>query len=180
MNELDHNSIIALSQQCTEDLTIKMREKNALAELLSELKKKKMQLDSRGSKKKREVDSTIVQTMELEKKLQQVSNSNKMATAELTGLRKENGDLEHDVEALRGHFQEMTSNYQTECDEVEGVKRMLFSYRKEIAAESKVRDHVQADLRASRTAQALMIHRLDDMQKRNRALKACVANAFNS
>merc|ERR1719215_1761210 len=84
-NKLDHRSIIDLSQQCTEELTVKIREKNAMADLLAELKKKKMQYDGRGSKKKREVDTTIVQTMEMEKKLQQLSNANKMMGAELAG-----------------------------------------------------------------------------------------------
>ena len=35
------------------------------------------------------------------------------------------------------------------------------------------------DLRASRTAQNLMINRLDDIERRNKALKNCVANAIN-
>jgi len=179
-NKLDHRSIIDLSQQCTEDLTVKMREKTAMADLLAELKKAKMQYDGRGSKKKREVDTTIVQTMEMEKKLQQLSNANKMATTELTGLRKENEDIEKVVEDLRRSYKEATRNYQRECSEVAEGQRLLNSYRKEIATEAKLRDNVQQDLRATRTAQGLMINRLDDMEKRNRALKTCVANTFNS
>jgi chromosome segregation ATPase len=180
MNELDHRSIIALSQQCTEDLTVKMREKNALSDLLSELKKKKMQYDARTGKKKREVDTTVVQTMEMEKKLQQLNNANKMMNAELSGLRKANELLEGEVEHLRQNFKEATLNYEKECSDVETVKRRLYSYRKEINGESKLRESVQQDLRASRTAQSLMINRLDDMEKRNRALKTCVANTFNN
>merc|ERR1719199_569056 len=180
MNELDHRSIIALSQQCTEELTIKMREKNSLADLLSDLKKKKMQYDARGGKKKREVDTAVVQTLEMEKKLQTLSNSNKMMTSELTGLRKENENMEAEVEDLRRSLKEASQSYQKECDEVDRVKQLLYSYRKEINAEAKLRDNVQQDLRASRTAQSLMINRLDDMEKRNRALKTCVANTFNS
>jgi len=170
---------MALSQTCTEDLTAKMREKNALSDLLSELKKKKMQYDARGGKKKREVDTTVVQTMEMEKKLQQLNNSNKMMTAELTGLRKDNEILEAEVEDLRRGFKEASLNYEKESADVEKVKRMLYNYRKEINAEAKLRDNVQQDLRASRTAQSLMINRLDDMEKRNRALRSCVANTFN-
>jgi len=179
-NKLDHRSIIDLSQQCTEELTVKIREKNAMVDLLAELKKKKMQYDGRGGKKKREVDTTIVQTMEMEKKLQQLSNGNKMMTSELTGLRKENEGIEAEVEDLRRSYKEATRNFQRECSEVDEVKRLLNSYRKEIATEAKLRDNVQQDLRASRTAQGLMINRLDDMEKRNRALKTCVANTFNS
>jgi len=180
MNELDHSSIIALSQSCTEELTNKMREKDALVNFLAELKKKKLQFDARSGKKKREVDTAIVQTIELEKKLQSAANTNKMMSAELAGLRKENERLENDVEDLRKYSAEGTEKFETECSEVERVKRMLHSYRKEINAEAKNRDNVQQDLRASRTAQNLMINRLDDMAKRNLALKRCVANTFNA
>lgn len=180
VNDLDHRSIIALSQSCTADLTTKMREKNALSELLSDLKKKKMQYDAKGGKKKREVDSTVVQTMEMEKKLQMLGNTNKMMSSELAGLRNENEKLEAEVEDLRHHFKKANLDYEKECEEVERVKRMLHCYRKEINAEAKQRDSVQQDLRASRTAQSLMINRLDDMEKRNRALKTCVANTFNT
>jgi len=179
VNDLDHRSIIALSQTCTEDLTQKMREKNTLMELMSELKKKKMQYEAKGGKKKREVDSTIVQTMDMEKKLQQLANTNKMMTSELMGLRSENERLEADVESLRRDFKEASDNYAKECKDVEEGKKLLYSYRKEINAEAKQRENVQQDLRASRTAQNLMINRLDDMEKRNRALKSCVANTFN-
>lgn len=180
IQDLDHRSIIALSQSCTAELTTKMREKNALSDLLSDLKKKKMQYDAKGAKKKREVDSTVVQTMEMEKKLQMLGNTNKMMTSELAGLRSENEKLEGEVEDLRRSFKEATLNYEKECEEVDRVKRMLYSYRKEINAEAKQRDNVQQDLRASRTAQSLMINRLDEMEKRNRALKTCVANTFNT
>lgn len=179
-NQLDHRSIIQLSQQCTEELTVKIREKNAMTDLLKDLKNKKMQYDARGGKKKREVDMTVVQTMEMEKKLQQLTNGNKMMTAELAGLRKENEILEEEVNELRGRYKEANLNYETECSEVDKVKRLLHSYRKEISTEAKLRDHVCQDLRASRTAQSLMINRLDDMEKRNRALKSCVANTFNT
>lgn len=179
-NELDHRSIIALSQSCTEDLTSKMQDKNRLLQMLNANKKKKMQYDARIGKKKREVDSTVVQTMDLEKKLQMLTNTCKMMQAELSGLRSENERTENEVEQLRKDLADGTEVYEAKCDEVEGVKRMHNSYRKEILGESKHRDSVQQDLRASRTAQNLMINRLDDMEKRNRALKNCVANTFNS
>jgi chromosome segregation ATPase len=157
-----------------------MREKDALVNFLAEMKKKKLQLDARSGKKKREVDSAIVQTIEMEKKLQTAANTNRMMAAELAGLRKENEKYENDVEDLRKCLAEGTEKFEAECSEVERVKRMLQSYRKEINAEAKNRDNVQQDLRASRTAQNLMINRLDDMAKRNQALKRCVANTFNN
>lgn len=180
INDLDHNNIMALSQTCTEELTNKMREKADLTTFLADLKKKKLQFDSRSGKKKREVDTAIVNTLELEKKLANANNTNKMMASELSGLRKDNERLENDVEDLRKSLAEAIEKFQAERDEVERVRRMLHNYRKEINAETKQRDNVQQDLRASRTAQNLMINRLDDMEKRNLALKRCVANTFNS
>merc|ERR1711920_930372 len=168
------------SQSCTEDLDMKLREKNALTKLLGELKKKKMQYDAKIAKKRREVDGTIVQTMEMEKKLHTLTSSNKMVGAEVSGLRSENERLSVETETLRRDLKEASVTFEKECTEVERLKQLLFTYRKEINMESKQRDNVQQDLRASRTAQNLMIHRLDDMEKRNRALKTCVADTFNS
>lgn len=178
LSELDQRSIIALSQSCTEDLNTKTREKNALTKLLAELKKSKLQYDAKIMKKKKDVDSTIVQIMELEKKMAVMGNSNRMMIAELSGLRSENERNGLEVEQLRGDYVEATSSFQRECDEIERKKETLYTYRKEINAETKQRDNVQQDLRASRAAQSLMINRLDDMGRRNRALKTCVANTF--
>lgn len=158
---------------------MKMREKNALSKLLAELKRKKMMYDAKGEKKKREVDCTVVQTMDMEKKLSVLNNGNKTMGAELAGLNAENMKLENEVEALRRDLKEASENYDKEVSEIEKMRRMLYSYRKEVNAEAKQRDNVQQDLRASRTAQSLMINRLDDMEKRNRALKTCLVNAFN-
>merc|ERR1712232_1524864 len=117
--------------------------------------------------------------MELTKKLQNLSNSNRMMSAELAGLRSENEKLESELEILRRDFHETDSKFERECEDIEKLKTMLSSYRKEVVAEGKQRDNVQQDLRASRTAQNLMIDRLDGMEKRNRALKTCVADTFN-
>merc|ERR1712061_269776 len=139
-----------------------------------------MQYDAKISKKRREVDSTVVLTMDMEKKLQSVTGSNKMVIAELAGLRVENERLGAEVEILKNDLKEATSNYDHEVQEVEKLKQILHTYRKEINAETKQRDSVQQNLRASRTAQNLMINRLDDMEKRNRALKTCLADTFKS
>eukprot|EP00747_Dinoflagellata_sp_TGD_P190529 gnl/TRDRNA2_/TRDRNA2_52464_c0_seq1.p1 gnl/TRDRNA2_/TRDRNA2_52464_c0~~gnl/TRDRNA2_/TRDRNA2_52464_c0_seq1.p1 ORF type:complete len:236 (+),score=68.37 gnl/TRDRNA2_/TRDRNA2_52464_c0_seq1:136-843(+) len=180
MSSLDQRHILELSHTCMEELDVKTREKAALTKLLAELKKKKMSLDNRISKKKKEFDSTVVQTMEMEKKYQMVTNGNKMMTAELGGLRSENEKLESIVENIKRDFAETTAAFEKETHEVEKLKRMLFTYRKEITAEGKQKDNVQQDLRASKTARDLMINRLDDMYKRNRALKRCVVDTFNT
>lgn len=178
--ELDHHSIISLSQSCSEELDVKLREKNELARLLSELKKKTMQYDAKIAKRRRDNDSTVVQAMEMEKKLQNLQNSNRMVGAEMAGLRSESERLGVEVEHLKVDLKEATHSYEKECAEVERLKQMLQTYRKEISAETKQRDNVQQDLRQSRTAQNLMINRLDDMEKRNRALRSRVADTFNS
>jgi len=178
-NELDHKNIVELSQSCSEEVDIKLREKSALAKLLSDVKKKKMQYDAKIAKKRREVDSTIVQTMDLEKKHQSIKSTNKMVESEVSGLRLENDRLIAEVDILRRDLTEAAANFIKECQEVEKLKQMLSTYRKQLNAEMKARDKVQQDLRASRTAQSLMIDRVDEMEKRNRALKTCVADTFN-
>merc|ERR1719436_306685 len=115
----------------------------------------------------------------MNKKLETLNASNRMMQSELSGLRTEAERLEAEVEELRQQFKEASANYDRVCMDVEKDKRMLNNYRKEINAEAKQRDNVQSDLRASRTAQSLMINRLDEMEKRNRALKTCVADTFN-
>eukprot|EP00929_Paragymnodinium_shiwhaense_P062164 TRINITY_DN31031_c0_g1_i1.p1 TRINITY_DN31031_c0_g1~~TRINITY_DN31031_c0_g1_i1.p1 ORF type:complete len:239 (-),score=52.15 TRINITY_DN31031_c0_g1_i1:233-949(-) len=178
MNDLDQNSIVALSQQRSEDLDAKHREKRALTTLLAELKRKKLNIDSKISKKQRDVDHMVVQTIDTAKKLEGMTANNKMLSGELSGLRSENERMEAEVEQLRVNLQEACVTFDTECMNVEKAKRLLYNYRKEISAETKQRDSVQSDLRASRTAQTLMINRLDEMEKRNNALKSCVANTF--
>eukprot|EP00927_Polykrikos_kofoidii_P058069 TRINITY_DN52380_c0_g1_i1.p1 TRINITY_DN52380_c0_g1~~TRINITY_DN52380_c0_g1_i1.p1 ORF type:complete len:259 (-),score=42.18 TRINITY_DN52380_c0_g1_i1:52-720(-) len=179
-SELDHRSIVALSQSTNDELDIKTREKNALSKLLSDLKKKKLQLDSKLAKKQRDVDTTVVQTQDMSKKLDVMAVSNKMMSAELAGLRGENEKMDLEVDQLKQNLKEATANYERECMEVEKARKLLHNYRKEITLESKHRDNVQSDLRASRTAQSLMINRLDEMEKRNRALKTCVADIFKN
>lgn len=171
---------MVLSQSCAEDLDVKLREKSELTKLVSELKKKALQYDSRIAKRQKEADSTVVQAMEMEKKLQALQSSNKMVAAEAAGLRTESERLAVEIDHVKVDLKEATASYEKECAEVDRLKQMLQTYRKEINMESKQRDNVHQDLRASRTAQNLMIHRLDDMEKRNRALKTCVANTFNS
>jgi len=158
---------------------MKHREKAALTKLLAELKKKKLQYDAKQAKKQREVDHSIVQTIEMNKKLEMLNTSNRMMASELAGLRTDKERLESEVDVLKQQFKEATSQYERECLEVEKAKSMLNNYRKEINVEAKQRDNIQSDLRASRTAQSLMINRLDEMEKRSRALKTCVAATFN-
>jgi len=179
VNELDHRSIVALSQSCTDDLEVKQREKQALTKLLSDLKKKKLAYENKHAKKLKEVDTTIVQTMELEKKLKALLDTIKMMSAEVAGFRAEKEKLENEVDKEKVRLKEACDNYAKESLTVEKLKRSVFIHRKELSAEAKIRDNVQQDLRASRTAQSLMINRLDDMEKRNRALKTCVADAIN-
>ncbi|CAJ1338916.1 unnamed protein product [Effrenium voratum] len=175
---MDHKNIVAMSQLCTEELESKMKEKAALSKKLADLKRAKLQYDGKLQKKKKENDSSVVQTMDMEKKLQAVNNSNRVATAELAGLGSENERLRADIDALRSHLQEATTAYEREGEALEGLKQALQATRKELAAETKQRDVVQQDLRASRTAQNLMINRLDDIERRNKALKNCVHTAM--
>jgi len=158
---------------------MKTREKNALSKHLADLKKKKLQYEAKIMKKRKEVDSTVVKTLELEQKLQTAMNSNRMLNGELSGLLVENQRLASEVEELRQNYKQVAASFEQECTDVEKLTQTLHNYRKEITAEAKQRDIVQQELRVSKTAQNLMINRLDDMEKRSRALKSCVADTFN-
>mmetsp|Transcript_12014 Transcript_12014/g.21300 ORF Transcript_12014/g.21300 Transcript_12014/m.21300 type:complete len:238 (-) Transcript_12014:57-770(-) len=177
---VDDKSIITLSQLCTEDLDAKLREKNDLIKLMNDLKKSKTQYDIRIAKKKKEFDQTTVQTMEMDKRLGATTNSNRVSSAEVAGLMGENSRLKQDVETLRANLTEAIAAYERECEEIEGLKQALQQTRKDLGAETRTRDMVQQDLRASRTAQTLMINRLDDIERRSRVLKNTVANTINN
>lgn len=177
--DLDHRHIVALSQSCTEEMEAKLREKAQLTKLLGDQKKKKMQLDAKLTKKRREVDTTIVQTIDLEKKMQALGSANKTANAEVSGLRAETDRMTAEVDRLRQQLLDASDSFAMQVAEVERLRQALYMYRKEVGQEGKLRDTVQQDLRATRTAQSLMINRLDSMEKRNKALKSCVAGAFN-
>lgn len=176
--DLDPRGIVALCSSCAEELEAKLREKSTLTRLLADLKKNKMQYDAKIARKKREVDTTVVQTMELENKVQVLSRSNKTVGAEVSGLRAENERVAAEVDHLKRDLREASVNYEKEVVEVERLRQLLYTYRKEVGQEAKQRDTVHQDLRATRTAQSLMITRLDDMEKRNKALKTCVADTF--
>merc|ERR1719215_1557074 len=94
----DHRNIVALSQSCTEDLEAKLREKAQLTKYIAELKKKKMAWDSKLTKKRKEVDTTLVHTIDMEKKLHVPNGSNKTVGAEVAGLRTANERETQEVE----------------------------------------------------------------------------------
>jgi len=175
----DHRNIVALSQSCTEDLEAKLREKAQLTKYIAELKKKKMAWDSKLTKKRKEVDTTLVHTIDMEKKLHVLNGSNKTVGAEVAGLRTANERETQEVERLKALLREVNTNCERELAEVERLKQVLHGFRRDIAVEAKNRENIHQDLRATKTAQNLMLNRLDSMEKRNRALKTCVANTFN-
>lgn len=157
LSELGLESIVALSLSCSEDLDVKFREETDLAKLLADLKRKKTQYDARIARKRREVDSSIVQNMEMERELQAFVGSNKVVSAKVAGMGLENERLAAEVEHLRRGLKEASASYEKECLAVEKLKQMLFTYREETGAGAKQRGGVQQELRASRTAQKVCL-----------------------
>merc|ERR1711903_54499 len=104
--EVDHENILALSQTCAEDPQARLREKSASAKLATELKQKKLQCEAKYAKKMQEYDRTVVQTKEMEAKLAAITNSNRIISAELSGLRAENERTSGIVEQLRNQQHE--------------------------------------------------------------------------
>lgn len=178
-SSVDHRNIVALSQSCTEELEAKLREKAQLIKYIAELKKKKMAWDAKLTKKRKEVDTTLVQTIEMEKKLHVLNGSNKTVGAEVAGLRTATDRETQEVDRLKALVVQVSANCEREVAEVNRLKQILQGFRRDVAVEAKNRENIHQDLRATKTAQNLMLNRLDSMEKRNRALKNCVANTFN-
>mmetsp|Transcript_84707 Transcript_84707/g.152703 ORF Transcript_84707/g.152703 Transcript_84707/m.152703 type:complete len:240 (+) Transcript_84707:52-771(+) len=179
VDQVDEKSILALSQMCTEELDTRMREKNALTKFLADVKRSKQTYETKIQRKKRDSDSVTVQTMDLDKKLQGINGSNRVTAAEVGGICTENEKLRVEVEAIKVDLVEANAAWERECEEIEGLKQAIYATRKELSNEAKHRDTVQQDLRVNRTAQTLMVNRLDDITRRNRILKTTVANTIN-
>merc|ERR1719486_506331 len=175
---LDQQSIIYTTQACAEDLEAKAREKKALLSLLQDLRRKKLSIAAKTAKKRREADSLQVETMDREKKIAECTNQNRIAEAESVGTENEIRKLETEIETLHMDLEAAKKAYDKEAAECEDIKRTLASYRKEIEQDTRRRDSVLAELRASRTASRLMEDRVNQAQEERRALLSCVRDTI--
>merc|ERR1719316_1039135 len=175
---LDQQSIIYTTQACAEDLEAKAREKKALLSLLQDLRRKKLSIAAKMAKKRREADSLQVETMERDKKISECTNQNRIAEAESVGTENEIRKLETEIETLHMDLEAAKKAYDKEAAECEDIKRTLASYRKEIEQDTRRRDSVLAELRASRTASRLMEDRVNQAQEERRALLSCVRDTI--
>jgi chromosome segregation ATPase len=175
---LDQQSIVYTTQACAEDLEAKAREKKALLSLLQDLRRKKLSIAAKMAKKRREADSLQVETMERDKKIAECTNQNRIAEAESVGTENEIRKLETEIETLHMDLEAAKKAYDKEAAECEEIKRTLASYRKEIEQDTRRRDSVLAELRASRTASRLMEDRVNQAQEERRALLSCVRDTI--
>jgi chromosome segregation ATPase len=175
---LDQQSIVYTTQACAEDLEAKAREKKALLSLLADLRRKKLSIAAKMAKKRREADSLQVETMDREKKIAECTNQNRIAEAESVGTDNEIRKLETEIETLLMDLDAAKKAYDKEAAECEEIKRTLSSYRKEIEQDTRRRDSVLAELRASRTASRLMEDRVNQAQEERRALLSCVRDTI--
>jgi chromosome segregation ATPase len=175
---LDQQSIIYTTQACAEDLEAKAREKKALLSLLQDLRRKKLSIAAKTAKKRREADSLQVETMDREKKIAECTSQNRIAEAESVGTENEIRKLETEIETLLMDLDAAKKAYDKEAAECEEIKRTLASYRKEIEQDTRRRDSVLAELRASRTASRLMEDRVNQAQEERRALLSCVRDTI--
>merc|ERR1719421_2380298 len=175
---LDQQSIVYTTQACAEDLEAKAREKKALLSLLQDLRRKKLSIAAKMAKKRREADSLHVETMERDKKIAECTNQNRIAETESIGTENEIRKLETEVETLHMDLEAAKKAYDKEAAECEDIKRTLASYRKEIEQDTRRRDSVLAELRASRTASRLMEDRVNQAQEERRALLSCVRDTI--
>jgi len=136
---LDHSNIVALSLACAEDLDVTVREMTALAMLPADLDMMTMmQHDAGIDRMRREVDSAVVHTMETVSLLQALCGSSKVAAAVVASTRLEYEYLAVEVEHLQRDLMEANASCAMECLEVEKLKQLFLTYRKEIGAEAKL------------------------------------------
>merc|ERR1719464_1667600 len=102
-----------------------------------------MQYDAKIAKKLREMDTTVVQTLEMEKKLHSILSTNKMVNAEVAGTRLETERLGVELEQLRRDLKDANESFERECAEVERLTQLLHNYRKQVNAEARQREQVQ-------------------------------------
>jgi len=175
---LDQQSIVYTTQACAEDLEAKAREKKALLSLLQDLRRKKLSIAAKMAKKRREADSLHVETMERDKKIAECTNQNRIAETESVGTENEIRKLETEVETLHMDLEAAKRAYDKEAAECDEIKRTLASYRTEMMQDTRRRDSVLAELRASRTASRLMEDRVNQAQEERRALLSCVRDTI--
>jgi len=116
--------------------------------------------------------------MDREKKIAECTNQNRIAEAESVGTDNEIRKLETEIETLLMDLDAAKKAYDKESAECEEIKRTLSSYRKEIEQDTRRRDSVLAELRASRTASRLMEDRVNQAQEERRALLSCVRDTI--
>eukprot|EP00397_Hematodinium_sp_SG-2012_P029531 GEMP01031207.1.p1 GENE.GEMP01031207.1~~GEMP01031207.1.p1 ORF type:complete len:308 (+),score=51.56 GEMP01031207.1:119-925(+) len=179
-NEVDHSSILEVSQETTNELDFKTREKQGLLRLQQELKKRQQFIDAKYSKLKAEVDKTLCQVMVAEERSAAIISSNISQQQEVEGLTRENEKRKEETEMLAEAVNIITNQLAREKKNAEGLSRIKAGCRKEMQLETKCRETSLHNLRASKTAHSLLLRRLEETQKQSLTLRRAVSSTVGN
>jgi len=178
-NDVDESTVLEMSQATTDHLEAKTREKNSLLKLHDDLKKRQHILDNQYCKLKNKADNSTSEMLKAEQKASELNKSNRVLVQELEGLGRENEKRREEVDMLSEALVEIKMQLQQEERIVDDLTRIKTSCHKEMQVESKSRGDSLHALRTSRTAQSLLIQRLEDTQKQSMALKKTVSSTLD-
>lgn len=179
-NDVDFETIVALSRQFTAELEVKTAEKAALTKIIGDAKRAITRNQSVMQKKKAQLDKMKLQTGEVEKRLVDTDAGNTSLRHDLSGLLRENEKLATEVETMTEQMKELLRVYGEHRQQVASVTDMSSTYRKEVVIEKKKKDDVCTAVRTHRTARSILEERIDDAARRKHLLKTCIADVFVS
>ncbi|CAD7935765.1 unnamed protein product [Amoebophrya sp. A120] len=176
--EVDFETIVALSKQFTEELELKQAEKQALTKIISDAKKAIQRNQAVIVKKKAQLEKSETQKQDYDKKFKELEAGNAKLRHELQGLLRENEKLAVEVETMSEQMRELLAVYGEHREQLEAIQNMSSTYRREIGIEKKHRDEVMASVRTHKTARSIMNDRVADATRRQNLLKSHVADIF--
>eukprot|EP00397_Hematodinium_sp_SG-2012_P038512 GEMP01041908.1.p1 GENE.GEMP01041908.1~~GEMP01041908.1.p1 ORF type:complete len:207 (+),score=53.56 GEMP01041908.1:93-713(+) len=176
--DVDRQSIVHISRDCTVELEEKTKERDSLGRLLADMKKKLLLIAAQSTKKEREVDKMHVRALDFERKCKVIETQNRAIDSELAGLTRENIRLDESVRAMREALNAANEMYEKEKAFVQNETSAMHECRRELGRERKMNSTLSSDLRYSRTANTLLESRVQEVQKKSMTIRSCVAETF--
>eukprot|EP00391_Amoebophrya_sp_Ameob2_P009298 CAMPEP_0178989926 /NCGR_PEP_ID=MMETSP0795-20121207/4648_1 /TAXON_ID=88552 /ORGANISM="Amoebophrya sp., Strain Ameob2" /LENGTH=227 /DNA_ID=CAMNT_0020681387 /DNA_START=22 /DNA_END=708 /DNA_ORIENTATION=- len=176
--EVDFDTIVAMSKQFHDELELKNAEKQALSKIILDAKKAIQRNEAVMVKRNAQVEKSNSAKRDFEKKWRELENGNNKLRHELQGLLRENEKLALEVETMSEQMKELLSVYAEHKEQLEAISQMTNTYRREIGIEKKHRDEVLAAVRTHKTAQNIMTNRVAEATRRQNLLKTHVADIF--
>eukprot|EP00392_Amoebophrya_sp_AT5.2_P011405 g11482.t1 len=142
--EVDFDTIVAMSKQFHDELELKNAEKQALSKIILDAKKAIQRNEAVMVKRNAQVEKSNSAKRDFEKKWRELENGNNKLRHELQGLLRENEKLALEVETMSEQMKELLSVYAEHKEQLEAISQMTNTYRREIGIEKKHRDEAMS------------------------------------